>query len=165
MPQFLGIEIDLPSQQDAYTVGVLILEGIQKRLTGPRHGRWYPVPGNRWYDKHSGPQLRDQENYHVKFTGTYDRSKIKGAAYRASAPGEPPAVRTGRLRQSFFMTVMQKSSTVFTVTVRSNVNYADDLNYGTDKIDPRPFIEPVMRELALTIYRMQVRGVFRAVRI
>jgi hypothetical protein len=156
----IGITIDAPTEQDAYQIGMLIVQKVQEKLSGPRSGRWYPAPGNKFYDrdyyKSLSPQQQAGINYHLKFTGTSDRAKIVGAAYQASAPGEPPAIRTGRLRQSFLMTIVMEGQHTYRVTVRSNIAYADDLNYGTDRIDPRPFIEPVIYELMPEIINMGI---------
>jgi hypothetical protein len=157
-----GLTIETPDQDSAHRVSVLILRSIQKRLSGPRSGRWYPAPGNKFYDRYS--KQSSAPNYHVKFTGTHDRAEIIGAAYQASAPGEPPAVRTGRLRQSFFAVITKKSDLRFEVAVRSNVFYADDLEYGGEKISARPFIRPVMEELMPVISEMRMRSALRIFR-
>jgi hypothetical protein len=154
-----GLTIDTPDQDSAHKVSVIILRSIQKRLSGSRHGRWYPAPGNKFYDRYS--REYSAPNYHIKFTGTFDRGEIIGSAYQASAPGEPPAVRTGRLRQSFFAVITKKSDLRYTVAVRSNVFYADDLEYGSEKISARPFIRPVMEELMPIIADMRMKSVLR----
>jgi hypothetical protein len=154
-----GITLDTPDQDSAHRVGIMILRAIQKKLSGSRHGRWYPAPGNKFYDRYS--KENSAPNYHIKFTGTHDRSEILGSAYQASAPGEPPAVRTGRLRQSFFAVVTKKSDLRFEVAVRSNVFYADDLEYGSEKVSARPFIRPIMEELAPFIQEIHVKSVMR----
>lgn len=159
-PLSLALTIDCPDQTSAYKMGVRILEEIQKQLSGPRTGRWYPSPSNKWYDKNTPKEVR-AKNYYIKYTGTTNRSEIVGSAYRASAPGESPAVRTGRLRQSFVMVVAPSMNNLFSVTVRTNVTYADDLEFGTDKIDPRPFMSKVMKKVTPDILRMRVRGMLR----
>jgi len=78
-----------------------------------------------------------------------------GKKHTASAPGEPPAVLTGRLRASI---TWDFSSAIKTVKIGSSnqlmrnpempvvgvpVNYAVELEYGTDKVAPRPFMRPV----------------------
>lgn len=61
--------------------------------------------------------------------------KRRGVVHRASAPGQPPAPDTGRLRQSV-------SSEVIGTTgiVSVNAEYAAALELGTEKRAPRPFI-------------------------
>lgn len=85
--------------------------------------------------------------------------------HRASAPGEPPAVDTGRLRGSISTnwsgSGMAKGSTegvargedgvgqpdakedMFTVVVGTNVPYASFLEFGTRNMAPRPFMRPI----------------------
>lgn len=162
-PLSLALTIECPDQASAYKMGIRILEELQKQLSGPRSGRWYPAPGNRWYDKHSPKEVR-AKNYYIKYTGTTNRAEIIGSAYRASAPGEAPAVRTGRLRQSFVMVVQPTNNNRFSVTVRTNVVYADDLEFGTDKIDPRPFMAKVIPKVAPDIMAMRIKGILRLLR-
>lgn len=146
----MEIRFKTPAHEAAQQIGILIIQGIQEELSGPRHGRWYPVPGNPFYDKNTYKNLPPQEkariNYHLKFVGAYKRDDIIGGAYQASAPGEPPASRTGRLRQSFFMTLAMLDESTYEVVVRTNVFYADDLEYGSESIDPRPFVEPALQK-------------------
>lgn len=148
MDSILDLRFRTATHEAAQKIGILIVQGIQEELSGTRNGRWYPSPGNRLYDKevyHSlPPDQKSKVNYRLKFTGARNRNDIIGAAYQASAPGEPPAPRTGRLRQSFFMIIEMLDQNLYEVSIRSNVFYADDLNYGTERLDPRPFIEPVI---------------------
>jgi HK97 gp10 family phage protein len=67
------------------------------------------------------------------------------AVHRASAPGDPPAVDTGRLRGSTQSEVMATSSGAFGI-VSVNTEYAAYLEFGTEKIAPRPFMSAVLRE-------------------
>lgn len=162
-PLSLALTIECPDQSSAYKIGIRILEETQKQLSGPRTGRWYPAPGNKWYEKSTPKEVR-AKNYHIKYVGTLNRSEILGSAYRASAPGESPAVRTGRLRQSFVMIVEPSTNNRFSVTVRTNVVYADDLEFGTDKIDPRPFMAKVMAKVTPAVMAMRIKGMLRLLR-
>ena len=146
MNESMKVVIPVPDQAVGYRIGMLILTSIQQVLSGPRHGRWYPLPGNPAYDRLSAPEVR-ATNYSVKLTGASSRQEIVGAAYRASAPGEPPATRTGRLRHSFFMTVDPESDDTFLVSIRTNVYYADDLEYGTERVEARPFVKPAIERV------------------
>ncbi|MFX1253967.1 MAG: hypothetical protein ACFFCZ_20310 [Promethearchaeota archaeon] len=160
MPDVLKIEFETSTPDSAYELGIVLLRTLHEVLSGPRHGRWYPLPGNIAYDKKTSKKLR-AKNYYVKFTGTNNRSEIVGAAYRASAPGEPPAVRTGRLRQSFHMMVIQERQYVWKVSIETNVTYADDLEYGNERLDPRPFmitaITKAMPDILRIIGNSQIR--------
>jgi hypothetical protein len=141
-PYTIALEYDVPTQELAYKIGFIIIRSIHEVLSGDRTGRWYPTPGNLAYDRLT-PKDKRAENYHAKFTGARTRDEIVGSAYRASAPGEPPAARTGRLRQSFFMTIIPHED-YWTLRIFTNVTYADDLEYGTERMAPRPFIVPAL---------------------
>jgi len=58
--------------------------------------------------------------------------------HRASAPGQAPASDTGNLVSK--ITVKQKSLNV--VHVESNADYSAYLEYGTSKMEARPFMLP-----------------------
>lgn len=58
----------------------------------------------------------------------------------ASAPGAPPAVDVGRLRQSITALKVEP----FRWRVGTNVQYALWLEFGTAHIAPRPFIRPAV---------------------
>lgn len=64
-----------------------------------------------------------------------------GVEHIASAPGEPPASDTGRLVNSIetVYDVLQLSG-----IVRCTVAYGPFLEYGTQKMEPRPFLRPAV---------------------
>jgi hypothetical protein len=141
MTESLEIAFKMPESNTAYEVGAMVVTAIQQELSGQRRGKFYPVPGNIYYDKRT-PKENRAKNYWVKFTGTNNRNDIQGSAYQASAPGEAPAVRTGRLRQSFYYRVIAADDGGYEVRIRTNVFYADDLEYGNERVAPRPFVKP-----------------------
>lgn len=62
--------------------------------------------------------------------------------YQASAPGEPPAVRTGALRQSFVPRSKgyeDGSTFVVEAEIHTNTKYAGWLDEGTAKMAARPY--------------------------
>ena len=61
--------------------------------------------------------------------------------HRASAPGEAPATDTGRLANSIQADIQGKQATVFT-----NLEYAPWLEFGTQEMEPRPFMVPAMEK-------------------
>ena len=150
----MEISFILPESQQAYHIGLMLIQAIHEQLSGPRSGRWYPVPGNPFYDR-STPSENRADNYHVKFTGTSKREDIRGGAYQASKPGESPAVRTGRLRQSFNMRVVPTEDGNYKVIVTTNIVYADDLEYGSERVAPRPFVQQAIEKIMPEILKIR----------
>lgn len=64
-----------------------------------------------------------------------------GVTHQASAPGEPPASDTGRLVGSITTFYDQDK---LTGIVSANTEYAPFLEYGTAKMEPRPFMRPAL---------------------
>lgn len=116
--------------------------------------------------------------------GDIKRSMQEGSGrlygdHRASAPGEPPAPDTGRLRASISTNWSGSSMSRgkvggkalasdgvgmpkakgdrFTVVVGSNVEYAPLLEFGTIKMQPRPFIRPAFDKIKHRVAKMLVR--------
>ncbi len=58
--------------------------------------------------------------------------------YRASAPGETPAIRTGRLFQSISHTAPDHRGKIKSIEIGTNVKYAPFLERGTEKMKKRP---------------------------
>ena len=69
--------------------------------------------------------------------------KPSGGTYRASAPGEPPALRTGTLRRSWRPLYIGDERQ--NPAIESSVPYADYMEDGTPggKIAPRPYEEKI----------------------
>ena len=72
--------------------------------------------------------------------------KPGGGTYQASAPGEPPAARTGTLRNSWRPT---DSGNGISPCIESSVPYTW-LDTGKGRIAARPYVEPI-KELALPL--------------
>lgn len=106
-------------------------------LRGQRNGRRYKVPGT----------YRKQLD---KATG----KKRNGRYYTASAPGEPPAVRTGAFRQSWQPSARYSDAFgEYWSRIESDLrtengrhNLADILENGTGRMSPRPFEEPIIEK-------------------
>jgi len=101
----------------------------------------------------------------------YMIGKKRNIAHQASAPGEAPAVLTGRLRASITTAwtdgqrptpdgKAEKEDAVgipggsmrdFRVVVGTNVDYAVFLELGTSKMAPRPFMRPALERHAANI--------------
>lgn len=110
-------------------------------LRGQRGGRRYKVPGTyrRQKDKVSG-KMRN------------------GRYYTASAPGEPPAVRTGAFRMSWqpktyagFGSYISRIETDLTV---NGYNLGELLEYGTSKMAPRPHHDRILDKAKGPIMRI-----------
>lgn len=125
-----------------------------------------------------GLQLeRDIKKSMVAGTGrTYVKGKKKDIIHVASAPGQPPAVDTGRLRASISTnwsgSILWRGKTgpqaeqtdgigrptkkqeKFTVVVGSNVAYAPFLEFGTRKMAARPYMRPAFDRIKNRIARM-----------
>lgn len=77
---------------------------------------------------------------YVRTTGGVKRRGV------ASAPGDPPAPDTGRLRNSSTNEVVQEANAV---VARTSVitDYAILLDEGTEKMAPRPFREKILNRM------------------
>ena len=62
--------------------------------------------------------------------------------HRASAPGQAPASDTGNLVSKII--VKQKTKNI--TNVESNADYSAFLEYGTSKMEPRPFMLPAFEK-------------------
>jgi phage gpG-like protein len=91
---------------------VLTVENRVKTLmTGPRSGRWYRI----------GKTPTKQNRAMGQKTGRW---------YQASAPGEPPAIKTSRLFKSVTHRVERRLSDSWVGMVGTNVPYAPYLEFG-----------------------------------
>lgn len=112
-------------------------------LQGQRSGRVYKKPGT--YGKRMSKSTKEM-------LGEYGHKLRGGQLYRASAPGEPPARRTGNLRLHWNGQVKSKNSSGGGISVvaelESGEKYAAVLESGTKdgKLKPRPFIEKIKEE-------------------
>ena len=70
-----------------------------------------------------------------------------GVTYRASAPGEAPAARTGTLRNSWGIIAMGSAALGrYSSGIQTNVPYAPMLEDGTSRMAARPFREKIIRQ-------------------
>ena len=72
----------------------------------------------------------------------YMKGKHGTIRHVASAPGEAPAQDTGNLARSIFVGLDQEAL-VATITVKAN--YATALEFGTNRMAPRPFMGPALK--------------------
>lgn len=85
-----------------------------------------------------------------------------GASYVASAPGQPPAVRTGAYRLSYVPRAEQKSGNVYRSLIESGLgvngwNLGNLLENGTRKMAPRPHDKRIIESALPEIGRIYNR--------
>lgn len=85
----------------------------------------------------------------------------RGIEHQASAPGESPASDTGRLVGSIRTAYDHEN---LSGTVNASTNYAAYLEYGTKKMEPRPFMRPALANRREAIEADIARAVDRALR-
>ena len=129
-------------------------------LSGQRHGRRYIVPGTgRWHYKRGKRVVigREEDNYGRKGRKKYGR--LAGKAwityrhYTASAPGEPPAVRTGMFRLGWKQRSYAEDLTGGQCNVHGIIEndqkanghlLGEMLENGTSRMAPRPYQQRVI---------------------
>lgn len=85
--------------------------------------------------------------------GTGRRYKRKSVIHVASAPGQPPAVDTGRLRASIVPKVKTIGGEIVGI-VGTNVPYAPYLEFGTSRMAARPFLRRAFKTKGKQIHRL-----------
>lgn len=147
LPAVLGDITDSIKHQmerRSYLAANELRNASQLVLRGQRSGRRYKVPGT----------YRRQKD---KTTG-----KMKnGRYYTASAPGEPPAVRTGAFRLSWqptarvvFGSYVSRIESDLQVGTKRKYNLGEILEEGTPKMEPRPHHEAILDKAEPKIYRI-----------
>lgn len=113
-------------------------------LRGQRHGRRYNVPGTG----------------RVTYNKRNKTARISHKQYTASAPGEPPAVRTGMFRLKWYpQTEIMDGGKNVTSRIRNNIKVkngrllGDILENGTGRMAPRPYQEQVLAKALPKIRR------------
>lgn len=92
-----------------------------------------------------------------KRSGRVYRKPHTKSHYTASAPGEPPARRTGNLRLNWNGTVESSSTGSglrVTAVLESQERYSTYLENGTRRIAPRPFKQPISEKAMPEIERI-----------
>lgn len=85
----------------------------------------------------------------------------KGKPHQASAPGEAPANWTGKLIKS--SRVVRDWKTL-SASAQWRADYSLHLEYGTEKMEPRPFIRPATIALKKTITKLMAAATKRALK-
>ena len=139
------ITADIRHQMEgrAWRAALELRNASQLVLRGQRSGRRYKVPGTyrRQRDKTDG--------------------KMKnGRYYTASAPGEPPAVRTGTFRNSWQPTSRVVYGVYFSriesdvMTDNGKYNLGEVLENGTSRMAPRPHHDEISERAERKIVRI-----------
>lgn len=92
-----------------------------------------------------------------KRSGRVYRKPHTKSHYTASAPGEPPARRTGNLRLNWNGTVESSSTGSglrVTAVIESQERYSTYLENGTRRMAPRPFKQPISEKAMPEIERI-----------
>lgn len=92
-----------------------------------------------------------------KRSGRVYRKPHTKSHYTASAPGEPPARRTGNLRLNWNGTVESSitgSGLWVTAVLESQERYSTYLENGTRRMAPRPFKQPISEKAMPEIERI-----------
>ena len=92
-----------------------------------------------------------------KRSGRVYRKPHTQSHYTASAPGEPPARRTGNLRLNWNGTVESSSTGSglrVTAVLESQERYSTYLENGTRRMAPRPFKQPISEKAMPEIERI-----------
>ena len=167
------VEISIRKQMQSrgYRAANELRNASQIVLRGQRHGRRYIVPGTgrlKYYKRDSDPvglvyHRRNSKNHQAGTASLIYRNKAGTARisyryYTASAPGEPPAVRTGAFRMSWqARSYVEGSGDDFAVTsaVESRIRTDNGkyllgkiLEEGTENMEPRPHHDAI-KQMAL----------------
>lgn len=96
----------------------------------------------------------------------YRKTKNKNVFHIASSPGYAPAVDTGDLLKSIKMDVRLSEVEVGSNLSGKNGKYPAFLEFGTRKMDARPWLKPAVddgkREFQSTIRRRVINAIHRA---
>lgn len=125
-------------------------------LRGQRSGRRYKVPGTYREKRETVGTYTDKKGRvrrKTKGTGEYEYHKYKkGVYYTASAPGEPPAVRTGVFRLSWQPTARKVYGSYISRiesdarTDNGRHNLGEILENGTSRMAPRPYEDRILEK-------------------
>lgn len=130
------------------TITNILRSTEQEVLDGNRSGRVYKKPDT--YGKSRTKSTR-------KLLKDYGHKLRGGQLYRASAAGEAPARRTGALRLQWSAGVEKIESsnkTEIVAYIESNTPYAQYLEEGTAKMQPRPYMEKIKEKAAPEICKI-----------
>lgn len=109
--------------------------------------------------KKAGLLIVNQTKRNLSKHGTGIIYQRGNKTHQTSAPGEAPAVDTGRLRASYTSEAHEAEKYV---EVGTNVEYAPFLEYGTSKMDARPHFRPAIEQTRAAIQAAVVAEIVNA---
>jgi hypothetical protein len=146
-------------------VAVNLQREIKQILSRPGTGRVYQRKSRRSITRSQAAGLLRQR----RAAGRKNRSLRSLGFYKASAPGQPPAVQTGNLRRSWQFASQIGSgapgSNRYTIRVGSAVRYAAWLEEGTTRMRARPYVLPSVEKIRPTVEPIVRTEVQRALRM
>lgn len=92
-----------------------------------------------------------------KRSGRVYRRPASRRKYTASAPGEPPAVRSGILRNSWgsrTSSVRAGKTLILKPSIATSIKYARYLEDGTKKMAPRPYQDKIIEHAVPRVLRI-----------
>ncbi len=95
----------------------------------------------------NGPVGRDLARRAVQVESAA-KEALGGAFPPPSNPGEPPHLRSGRLRSSISWRLGEDEQGLY-ADIGTNVLYGYWLEVGTDRLAPRPYLRPALSAAAL----------------
>lgn len=132
-------EVTIEAKSRAFRASNALRNAELQVLSGQRSGRVYRVP-------YTGPGQT------VTKSGKIRRKKPR--FYTASAPGEPPAVRTGTFRRSWFVRphatqtpkgAIVHAAIVSQIRLKTGRTLANTLEHGAPNLKPRPFRKRIQK--------------------
>lgn len=123
-------------------IGIAVTAAVKMEVSHPGHGRVY----------------------YVRFSKAghrYWADKPPGTPHQASAPGEPPAVDTGKYRASWAWVTGKDPLGPF-VEVGTNAVQGPALEFGSGHMAARPHLRPVIAAQAMSIREMLVARIVAA---
>lgn len=97
---------------------------------------------DEWAKKRAN-DLHDEVHEQLSQQGTGRIYKKAQRTHQASAPGRPPAPDQGELRRS----ILARKVTLCHYRVETHNAYARHLEYGTVKMEARPFLRPAFEKI------------------
>ena len=148
------------AESRAYRVANELTNATAKVLAGQRHGRRYVIPGTGRVTYRKGKRQKvgisyDYVNHKASYVYGHPNAKatITHKHYTASAPGEPPAVRTGAFRMSWkrrtYVDGRSGNDRMIHGVAESDLKVGkyllgELLEEGTSRMAPRPYKQKVI---------------------